>query len=860
VRVLPPLIDREIFFGNPEIAGAQISPDGKYIAFIKPYKDTRNIWVKGLADPFDKAKLITNDTKRPIPNYFWSRDGKYILFTQDQAGDENYNVFAVNPAEAPAPGQEVPAARNLTSAKNVRAYIFDVPKSDPDAIFVGLNDRDAAWHDLYKVKISTGERTLLYKNTEKLAGYLFDRAGQVRLATRLADNGDTEILRIDANAFTKIYSCNVFETCGPAAFHKDGKRVYMVTNKGAKADLMSLALFDVATGKEELVETDPMNRVDFGSPVFSDLTEELVGTSYEDERVRVYWRDKGFAADYKLLQKQLPGKDIGFGSSTTDEMLWLVSASSDTEPGETYLFDRKTKKLTLQYRVREKLPREALAPMRAIRYKSSDGLEIPAFLTLPKGVPAKNLPLVVNPHGGPWARDSWGYDGYAQFLANRGYAVLQPNFRASTGYGKKFLNAGNKQWGDKMQDDITWGVKHLIANGTVDAKRVGIMGGSYGGYATLAGVAYTPDVYAAAVAIVAPSNLITLLETIPPYWEAARIIFHERMGNPNTPDGKAQLERQSPLNHAANIKTPLLVVQGANDPRVNKRESDQIVVALRERGFPVQYIVAPDEGHGFARPVNNMAMIAASEKFLAQYLGGRAQEGATPEVAKRLGEITVDPKTVVLAKKVDVASVTTPKPMHDLTPGTLKYNGTLAGAPLPLTQEIKEENGMWVVTETANFQGAEIRDQTKLEKGTLVVKHRNIQQGPVTIDFMVSNNQASGTMGMAGPARPFHADLGGALFADGAGAYTVIAQLPLTEGYTTAFRNFDLQRQKVDILQLKVIGMEKVTVAAGTFDAYKVELSGDGKTTTVWIDPSTRRYVKLSGSAGGAPFALELAR
>ena len=440
-----------------------------------------------------------------------------------------------------------------------------MPRKDPDVIYVGLNDRDAAWHDLYRVKISTGERTLLRKNTEKIAGWMFDNAGELRLATRTADNGDTEILRVDADGFKKIYSCTVFETCGPIRFHKDGKRVYLTTNKGTP-DLTGLVLFDAATGAEEPVESDPLKRVDFGGARFSDVTDEILLTSYIDERIRRYFKDKALEADYKLLTKKLPGKEIGFGSSTRDERVWLVSAFGDTEPGETYLFDRATKQLTLQYRVREKLPREHLAPMTAIRYKSSDGLEIPAYLTLPKGVPAKNLPLIVVPHGGPWARDGWGYSSMPQFLANRGYAVLQPNFRGSTGYGKKFLNAGNNQWGDKMQDDITWGVKHLIAQGIADPKRVGIMGGSYGGYATLAGVAFTPDLYAAAVSIVGPSNLITLLETIPPYWEAIRKIFHKRMGDPTTPEGKKQLERQSPLNSAAKIKTPLLVVQGANDP------------------------------------------------------------------------------------------------------------------------------------------------------------------------------------------------------------------------------------------------------------------------------------------------------
>ena len=346
----------------------------------------------------------------------------------------------------------------------------------------------------------------------------------------------------------------------------------------------------------------------------------------------------------------MPGKEIGLGSHTKDDRVWLVSAHGDTEPGETYLFDRQTRKLTLQYKVREKLPRQALASMTAIRYKSSDGLEIPAYLTLPKGVPAKNLPTIAFPHGGPWARDNWGYNAIAQFLANRGYAVLMPNFRSSTGYGKKFLNAGNGEWGRLMQDDITWGMKYLVAEGIADPKRLGIMGGSYGGYATLAGVTFTPDLYAAAVDIVGPSNLITLLEAIPPYWEAGRKIMYARMADPGTPQGKAWLQERSPLTKAADIKTPLLVVQGANDPRVNRREAEQIVIALRDRGFPVEYLLAPDEGHGFARPVNNMAMFMATEEFFAQYLGGRYQADGTPEVVERLKEITVDPKTVTVSK------------------------------------------------------------------------------------------------------------------------------------------------------------------------------------------------------------------
>ena len=648
---LPPLIDREIFFGNPEIAGAQISPDGKYIAFRKPYKDTMNIWVKRADEPFERARLITSETKRPIRGYFWSRDGKYILFVNDFGGDENFNVYAVDPSAAPAAGAQAAAARNLTDMKKVRAIIYEMPRADPDAIYVGLNNRDARWHDLYKLRVSTGERQLIKQNTDRFDGYQFDNAGRLRLATRVPENGDTEFLRFDADGkATKFYSCNVFETCYPVRFHKDNRRVYVVTNKG-DVNLIRLVLLDPETGKEEPVESDPMNRVDFGNARFSDVTDAIIYTSYDDDKPRIYFKDKSFEADYRLLQKQLPNREFSFGSSTRDETVWVVTAWSDTEPGETYLFDRKSKKLTKQYRIRERLPREHLAEMRAVRYKSSDGLEIPAYLTLPKGVAPKNLPALIMPHGGPWGRDTWGYRSYAQFAANRGYAVLQPNFRASTGFGKKFLDAGNNQWGDKMQDDLTYGVRYLVEQGIADPKRVGIWGGSYGGYAALAGVTFTPELYAAAVAEVAPSSLITLLETIPPYWEAFRVVFYKRMGDPNTAEGKAQLLRQSPLTHAAKIKTPLLITQGANDPRVNKRESDQIVIALRERGYPVEYLVAPDEGHGYARPVNNMAVLAAAEKFLAKHLGGRYQESMTPEVATRLKEITVDVKTVTLPAK-----------------------------------------------------------------------------------------------------------------------------------------------------------------------------------------------------------------
>jgi len=864
---LPPLIDREVIFGNPEIAGAQISPNGKYISFLKPWKDTRNIYVKGVDEPFSAARLLTTETKRPIPAYFWTRDEKYILYVKDNDGDENFNVYAVDPAAKPAAGTDAPPSRDLTGLKGVRVFIYDVPKVDPDVVFIGLNDRDKAWHDLYKLKISSGEKTLMRKNTERITGWEFDLKGNLRLATRSAENGDTEILRVDADKFTKMYSCTVFENCGTIRFHKDGKRAYMETNKGADVDLVSLVLFDPETGKTEMVESDPLKRVDFGSARFSEVTDDLVLTNYFDEHRRRYYRDKGFETDLKWLESKLPGRDVNIGSDTLDEQVWLVIASSDVEPGETYLFDRKTRKLTLQYKIREKLPREALAQMKAVRYKSSDGLEIPAYLTLPKGVPAKNLPALMIPHGGPWARDVWGYNPLAQFFANRGYAVLQPNFRASVGYGKKFLDAGNHEWGRKMQDDVTWGAKYLVAEGIADPKRVGILGGSYGGYATLAGVTFTPDVYGAAVDIVGPSNLITLLEAIPPYWEPIRKLFYERMGDPNTPAGKVLLMERSPLTQAGKIKTPLLVVQGANDPRVNKREADQIVIALRDRGYPVEYLLAPDEGHGFARPVNNMALYMSAEKFLAKHLGGRYQEGGTPEVTARLKEISVDPKTVVLAKKVDANSVGAPKPAAELKPGSWKYKAKISAGgqevPVNLTTDIKEEAGAWTAVDTMKTPMGEGVDTASLEKGTLLVRKRNIKQGPATIDLNFTDNKATGNMNMGGQDKPVAVDLGGPVFAETASPQ-LIACLPLAEGYATTFRNFDLQKQKEKLLQLKVVGSEKVTVEAGTFDAFKVEITsadGGNDRETLWIAKDSRKAVKIAavlGSMGGATMTAEL--
>ncbi|GAB3641156.1 S9 family peptidase [Spirosoma arcticum] len=867
---LPPIIDRELFFGDPEISGAQLSPDGKFMSFMKPYKGTRNIWVKTIDAPFTSAKPMTADTTRPIQGYFWSRDGKFLLFVQDKGGDENFNVYAVNPAESLKTGQDVPAARDLTGLKSVRVAIYNVPRTDPNTLFIGLNDRDKAWHDLYKLNIATGEKTLLRKNTDRIGGWNFDWDDQLRFATRSNQDGSTDILRVDPAGFTKVYSAKLGEGAGVVAFTKDNKRVYLITNTGADRDLTELLLMDPATGKQERYETDPLKRVDLSNLAFSEKTHELIYTVYEDDRVRYQWKDKAFESDYGVVKKQLPNVDAYFGSHTNDERYYLVTATSDLDPGATYLFDRQTKKLTFQYRPRPKLPTGDLAPMQTLRYKSSDGLEIPAYLTLPKGLAAKNLPLVVFPHGGPWARDTWGYDSYAQFLANRGYAVLQPNFRASTGYGKKFLNAGNKQWGLLMQDDITWGVKDLVAKGIVDPKRVGIMGASYGGYATLAGLAFTPEVYAVGVSYVGPSNLLTLISSFPAYWEAGLKQAYDRMGDPNTPDGKAILTKASPLNSAANIKSPLMVLQGANDPRVNKAESDQIVIALRDRGFPVEYIVAPDEGHGFARPVNSMAALAAAEKFLAKHIGGRYQESMPDNVANRLKEITVDPKTVTLAKKVAVSNEA-PKSAGALKAGTYAYKTTIqAGGQtiaMDRTTEIAQAGANWKIKDVAKSAMGEMSEESEVTQQGLAPVKRTIKQGPATIDVAYTADNVSGTMAMNGNSRPINAKTEGTYFADGAGASMMLATLPLKEGYSTTYRNFDLMKQQTKAYTLTVLGKESVTVPAGTFEAYKVEIrpadgSAGDQTLFVAADGSGRVIKEMATIAemGGAKMVSELVK
>lgn len=638
-----PLLDRDLFFGNPQIAGGQLSPDGRFISFMKPYQGIMNVWVKEFAEPFDKARPLT-DSKRPLYGYTWTDDGKYILYVKDSDGDENMNLFAVDPSAKPADGQETPESRNLTPLKDVTARIMHASQKNPDLLWVGLNNRDKAWHDLYQLDISTGDLKLVYQNDDRITGYEFDWDDNLRLLSRTDPAGNTTLLRKDGDELVPIYETSVTEDAMVRGWDPKNENLYLVTNKG-DLDLLTLFKMDPQTGELELLESDPNERVDFGGLRMDRNTREIISTSYTDDKTQYHWRDKDWEANYKFLQEKFPGREIAFQSATNDYSKFLIAVHGDKYAAEAWYFDAPERKLIHQYTPRPELKdvEEHLAPMTPIRYASSDGLEIPAYLTVPAGVEAKNLPVVVLVHGGPKGpRDSWGYSALVQFLANRGYAILQPNFRASGGYGKKFLNAGDLQWGKLMQDDITWGVKHLIKQGIADPDRVAIMGGSYGGYATLAGLAFTPELYACGVDIVGPSNIFTLLESIPPYWEAGRAFLYGMVGDPSTEEGQQRIREASPLFSAHKISKPLLIIQGANDPRVKQAEADQIVIALRDQGHKVSYLLADDEGHGFAKPVNRMAMYAEIEAFLAEQIGGRYQKDMPEDVSERLDQIRVD--------------------------------------------------------------------------------------------------------------------------------------------------------------------------------------------------------------------------
>lgn len=838
---LPPLLDRELFFGDPEYSGAQISPDGRHITFVRPHQGVRNIWIKGVDESFEEARPLTADTARPVTGYFWSRDARFVLYVQDKGGDENYHVYALDPDAAPAPDTGVPPARNLTPSDGARALVYALPKEQPHQILVGLNDRDPRWHDLYRINLDTGSRELLRENTEEIADWTFDLSGILRLASRSTVDGSTQILRVESDqSLTPVYECSVFETCVPIRYHPNGRQVYMITNRGESTDLIRLVLFNPETGEETLVEADPENEVDFAGAEFSNATDELLATYYVGDRRRIYPKDPEFSAMVTMLQERFPEGEVSFGAKTSDDARWLIHVSSDVDPGSSYLFDRSTGESTLLYRSRPNLPSNDLAPMRSIRYAARDGVEVQAYLTVPPGVEAEDLAVAVFPHGGPWARDMWGYNSFAQFLANRGYAVLQPNFRGSTGFGKEFLNLGNAEWGTgTMQHDITDGVQYLIDEGIADPQRVAIMGISYGGYATLAGLTFTPDLYAAGVSIVGPSNLITLLNTIPPYWAAIRDIFNVRVGDPSDPEDAERLRAQSPFFHADRIRVPLLVIQGANDPRVRQAESDQIVVAARDNEVDVQYLVAPDEGHGFAGRENRIAMITAIEQFLAERIGGRHQETMPADIAERLELLRVDVATVTLPERADADELGAALPELDgdvIRPSNFRYQASMQVGGQSVDLEIsrsfeeatRDGRAVWraieQMTMPPQFGGMTTVDTFDVDRSTVLPIARHARSMG-TMKFTYEPDRVHGSLSGAGQQIPVDVQLDQPILGDGPALELAIAAMPLQPDYSTIVRYLNPVQGEVRTARLSVEGRETVSTRAGEFDVLRVNIT-----------------------------------
>jgi dipeptidyl aminopeptidase/acylaminoacyl peptidase len=638
------LIPRRLIFGNPDRAGVQVSPDGKHVSFLAPRDGVMNVYVAPADDPAS-AKPVTNDHTRGITRYFWAFDSKHVLYAQDQGGNENWNVFSV---AVDAPDR----AKNLTPNDKVAAQVAAVSERHPESVLIGINDRDPRFHDLYRVDIATGEKTLLAQNPGQIegntvSGFMADDDYNVRFAAASTPDGGNALYEpagtqggappAQWKLFEKIGADDTMTT-SPEGFDKTGRVLYLADSRGR--DTAALYAVDLRTKQKKLLAEDP--RADVGQVLVHPTEKNVQAVAFNYERQHWKVLDKSIQADFDALRKVADG-EINVASRTLDDKTWIVAFLMDDGPVRYYRYDRPSKKATFLFTNRKALEGQPLAKMYPVVIKSRDGLNLVSYLTLPKGSvtaasggsradkqdqtprPAHPLPMVLLVHGGPWGRDEWGLNGIHQWLANRGYAVLSVNFRGSTGFGKTFVNAGDKEWAGKMHDDLIDAVNWAVKNGVADKDKVAIMGGSYGGYATLVGLTFTPDTFACGVDIVGPSRIVTLFETIPPYWVAGLNMFKRRVGDHTTAEGRKFLDSRSPLMYADRIKKPLLIGQGANDPRVKQAQADTIVNTMKQKNLPVVYVLYKDEGHGFVRPENRLSFNAVAEQFLAEHLGGRAE-------------------------------------------------------------------------------------------------------------------------------------------------------------------------------------------------------------------------------------------
>jgi len=602
------LIPRAILFGNPERAGPQISPDGKRLAYLAPDKNNvLQVWIRTVGRQDDR--VLTADKKRGIRAYFWAYDGVHLLYIQDTDGDENWHLYAVNLATC--------KTRDLTPYPGVRAGVIARNQEFPNELLIGMNRRDKRVMDAYRVDLKTSKTTLDTENPGNIVGWEADAKFRIRAAEASTPDGGFDLLYRPAvdKPFKSVMHWGPDEQGGSVLFSKDGKTLYLESSLDANAT--RLLAMDLATMKTTVVASDP--NYDVSDLLIHPIKRVIQAVGFTEDRLRWKVLDPEVKRDFERLAKLRRG-ELHVTNRDLADKTWLVVYLTDDGPAYYYSYDRPTGKSTFLFTNKPKLEGLPLATMEPVSYKARDGLTIHGYLTVPAGKAPKNLPAVLLVHGGPWVRDEWGYDPEVQWLANRGYAVLQVNYRGSTGYGKKFLQAGFRQWGAKMHDDLVDAVNWLVARKTADPKRVAIMGASYGGYATLAALTFTPDVFAAGVDIVGPSNLMTLMKSIPPYWEPTRKSFEHRVGKISE---ETFLKSRSPLFFVDRINSPLLIGQGANDPRVKQAESEQIVAAMRKASKPVAYVLFPDEGHGFARPENRLQFYAVAEAFLAKFLGGQ---------------------------------------------------------------------------------------------------------------------------------------------------------------------------------------------------------------------------------------------
>ncbi len=618
---LPPLIPRSILLGNPVKASPSVSPDGKYLAYLAPdQKNVLQVWVRTLGKNDDRP--VTNDKKRGIRTHLWTYAPHTLLFLQDNEGDENSHVFSVHLTSK--------IIRDLTPFVGVRAQPIAMHHDFPNELLVTMNLENPRLYDVYRINLNTGACLLDTKNPGDVVSWEIDPKFKVRGAQAPTRAGGSELrIRADEKAPWKTLL-----TWGPEDadghiidFTADGQGLWLNTSENRNT--LALVKYDLKTGKEQVLASTP--NADAGSLIYDGIAHKVQAVSFDRGKPKWEILDPSIAEDMKFLEKECSGFPLVV-SRDQARKVWVVACTQDVKPPRYYLYDRPGKKLTFLFTTQPALEKVALAPTKPVLIKARDGLELVCYLTLPVGIPHKNLPLVLTVHGGPWARDTWGFNPQTQWLANRGYAVLAVNYRGSTGFGKKFLHAGDREWAGKMHDDLLDAVTWTVKEGYVDARKVAIFGGSYGGYAALVGATFTPDFFRCAVDIVGPSNLVTLLRSIPPYWEPMKKQFALRVGDLDKEE--EFLKSRSPLFKVDRIKIPLLIAQGANDPRVKQAESEQIVEALRKAGKPVEYLLFKDEGHGFVRPENRLKFYAAAEAFLAKHLGGRAEPAQEEKSAR----------------------------------------------------------------------------------------------------------------------------------------------------------------------------------------------------------------------------------